>query len=156
MPLKTPEEKKNAIKWVVQQLKIYVIAVSTAFATVWGVAEIYLESYVRNTAIEIIEEKNGNKSFREILGEQIGIPTDIVPYHLTEKLDALDSLVVHISEFEEEFMPYLEFQLSISPMYRFLDKDGVEWWMGPDGRPHGVLYDNGKAWCVYSNAKREL
>lgn len=157
MPLNTPEEKKNALKWILSQVKMYTLTVLAAGGTVWGVAEIYLETYVRDTAIEVIEDKNGNKSFREILGEQLQIPTDLVPYHLTRKLTELDSLIKDIRNFEEEYLPYLERQTEITPIYRFIDSEGQEWWMGPDGYPHGVMYDeDGRAWCVYHNSKRYI
>jgi len=153
MPLKTPEEKKNAVKWIINQLKIFGTTIVVGLGSVWGIAQYYLEDYVTETVHKVLEEKGANKSFREILGEQLDIPTDIVPYHLTEKLNTIDSILVEVSEFEDKYKKHLDFQLRISPMYRFIDEDGIEWWMGPDRRPHGVLFDEGKAWCVYSNRK---
>lgn len=155
MPLKTPEEKKNALKWFVQQIKVYAVAVGAAGASVWGIAQYYMEDYVKDTATKIIEEKQGNKSFREILGEEMNIPTDVVPYHLTLKLSALDSLISDIQDFEDEYLPYLEFQKSIQPTY-FFWREGSEYWMGPDGYAHGVMYDNGGKWCVYHGQRKDL
>jgi hypothetical protein len=154
-PLKTPEEKKDALKWILSQIKIYAVAVAAAGASVWGIAEYYLEDYVRSTATKVIEEKQGNKSFREILGEQLNLPTDMVPYYLSEKCIQLDSLTADIGKFQEVYMPYLEFQLSISPTY-FYWKDGIEFWMGPDGYGHGVMYDDKGKWCVYHSQRRDL
>jgi len=153
MPLKTPEEKKNAVKWLINQVKVFGATIAVAFGTVWGIAQVYLEDYVTETVHQVLEEKGATKSFREILGIEMGVPADIVPYHIVDRFNQLDSLSVEISKFETKYVPHLDFQLRISPMYRFLDEDGIEWWMGPDRRPHGVLFDNGEAWCVYSNRK---
>jgi len=155
MPLKTREEKKAAIKWIVQQIKIYVVAVGAAGASVWGVAQYYLEDYVKQTVVDVIEEKNGNKSFREILGEQMNIPADIVPYHITKKITALDSLISDIQDFEDTYLPHLDFQMSIQPTY-FFWLDGAEYWMGPDGYDHGVMYDTDGKWCVYHGQRKDL
>lgn len=141
---------------MIQQIKIYFIAVAAAGASVWGVAEYYLEDYVIDTATEVIEEKTDKKSFREILGEEMRVPTDAVPYYLVKKLDLIDSLVNEVKVFETEYMPYLEFQLSIQPTYFFFDEGGTEWWMGPDGYPHGVMYDEKGKWCVYHGQRKDL
>lgn len=143
----------GAWKTVWKQVKFYTIATAGAVTTTWGIAEYCLEDYVRKTAIEVIEEKHGNQSFREILSDQLDVPHDIVPYYIVDKFIALDSLISEIDKFEGKYGPYLDFQLRISPMYRYLDEDGVEWWMGPDRRPHGILFDAGEAWCVYSNRR---
>jgi len=153
MPLETPEEKKNAIKWFINQAKTYGVVVVSAFGTAWGIAQYYLEDYVTDTVHKVLDEKGSNKSFREILGEQMNIPTDVVPYHLTEKLSTIDSILVEVTNFENKYKKHLDFQLRISPIYRFIDEDGIHWWMGPDRRPHGVLFDHDTAWVVYSNRK---
>jgi hypothetical protein len=147
---------KGFWKQALAQIKTFGITFIAALGCVWGVAEMYLETYVRETATEVIEEQHGKKSFREILGEQFDVPTDIVPYYLAEKLIVLDSLMAEIDRFEGKYVPHLDYQMKITPMYRFLDDTGIEWWMGPDGRAHGVLYDNGEAWCVYSNRKQVI
>lgn len=155
MPLKTPEEKKNAIKWLVIQLKTFGVGFVACVGAAWGVGEVYLEDYTREVIDTVLEERKENKSFRQILGEEMDIPTDMVPYILVEKINSLDSLMNNVQDFQDNYLPYLDFQLEISPMYRYIDNSGVEWWMGPDKRPHGVLYDDsGKAWCVYSNQKK--
>jgi hypothetical protein len=158
MGIKTLEDKRNAIKWIIQQIKIYIVAVGAAGASVWGVAEYYLEDYVKETAIEVIEEKNGNKSFREILGDQMDIPSDIVPYYLTDKLNALDSLVSHIEKFEEKYLPLIEKQDAIIPLYRYIEiETGQEYKIMPDGRPHPVMIDEYSIkWIVYSNQRIDL
>lgn len=157
MPLETSEEKKKALKWFVQQLKAFGVVFFTAITIVgggmWYVVENYLDSYVDNKIEEAFDARQGKQSFREILGEQMNIPADVVPYYITEKFTVLDSLISEVDRFEEEYIEFLDFQMKISPMYRFLDENGVEWWMGPDRRPHGVLFDNGEAWVVYSNRK---
>lgn len=129
---------------------------TAAGASVWGVAEVYLEDYVRKSAIEVIEEKTDKKSFREILGEQMKIPADIVPYHITKKITDLDSLISDIQKFEDNYLPYLDFQMSIQPIYLYFDDAGIEWWMGPDGHPHGVMYDEKGKWCVYHGQRKNL
>lgn len=141
---------------MIQQIKVYGVAVAAAGASVWGVAEYYLEDYVRATATEVIEEKTDKKSFREILGEEMDVPIDMVPYLLVEKMSLIDSLIEDISTFEDEYMPYLEFQLSIQPTYFYFDDSGAEWWMGPDGYPHGVMYDENGKWCVYHGQRKDL
>lgn len=150
---KTPEEKKAALKWVIGLAKTYGVAIMAAGASVWGIAEVYLEDYVKDTVHQVLEETGRNKSFREILGDEMGVPTDLVPYHIVDRFDQLDSIVAEVTSFENKYVPHLDYQLRISPMYRFIDEDGVEWWMGPDRRAHGILYDDGEAWCVYSNRK---
>jgi len=156
MPLKTSEEKKNALKWLLSQAKIYAIAVAAAGASVWGVAQYYLEDYVKDTATQIIEEKNGNQSFREILGEQLDIPTDIVPYYLTGKITEIDSIESQITFFEESYVPFLEAQMKITVIYRYLDEVGDEWWHGYDDRNYRVNYDNGHPWVVYHGHRKDL
>ena len=147
---------KGFWKQAFTQIKTFAITFIAALTCVWGVAEIYLEKYVRDTAVEVIEEQHGKKSFREVLGEQFDIPTDLVPYYITEKLIMIDSIINEVERFEGKYIPHMDYQMKITPMYRFLDETGIEWWMGPDGRPHGVLYDNGEAWCVYSNRKQVI
>ena len=156
MPLKTPEEKKNAVKWLWSQLKIYGIAVAAAGASVWGVAQYYLEDYVKEVATQVIEEAHGNKSFREILGEQLDVPTDVVPYYLTGKIIEIDSIESQIHVFEENYVPFLESQMKITVIYRFLDEYGDEWWHGFDGRNYRVNYDNGIPWVVYHGHRKDL
>lgn len=158
MPLKTPEEKQNAVKWVVSQLKVFGVTFVAAIATVWGVAEVYLEDYVKDTAISVIEEKQGNKSFREVLGEEMDIPTDMVPYHLTAKIVELDSLIEHVKSFESKYLPVLVFQEGVIPLYRYVDiETGQEYQMMKDNRPHPILIDdNGIKWIVYSNKRLNL
>ena len=156
MPLNTPEEKKNAVKWLISQAKVFGITILAAFGTVWGVAEIYLESYVKEVATQVIEETNGTKSFREILGEQLDIPTDIVPYHLTKKLIEIDSIESQILVFEESYIPFIESQMSITVIYRYLDEVGDEWWHGYDGRNYRVNYENGQPWVVYHSHRKDL
>ena len=154
--LKTPEEKKKAIKWIVSLLKTYGIAVAAAGASVWGVAQYYLEDYVKEVATQVIEEAHGNKSFREVLGEQLDIPTDVVPYYLTGKIVEIDSIESQIQTFEESYVPYLEAQMKITVIYRFLDDVGDEWWHGFDGRNYRVNYENGQPWVVYHSHRKDL
>lgn len=157
MPLKTSEEKRNAIKWLIQQVKAFGvvagIAITTIGGSMWYLVENYLDDYIDNKIEEALNNRKGKQSFREILGEQMNIPSDVVPYHITGKFIELDSLISDVKSFEEEYMDYLDFQMKISPMYRFLDENGIEWWMGPDRKPHGVLFDERDAWVVYSNKK---
>jgi len=153
MPLKTTEEKKDAIKWIVGLLKTYGVALVAAGASVWGIAEVYLEDYVKETVQKVLDERDGTQSFREILGEEMGVPTDMVPYHIVDRFDQLDSLSMEITKFENKYVPHLDFGLRVAPMYRYVDEDGMEYWMGPDRRGHGILHDNGQAWCVYSGRK---
>jgi len=145
---------------VIHQAKTIAIAGISTITVVgggmWYVIENYLDTYVADKVHSIIDEKNGKQSFREILGEQMNVPTDVVPYHITKKMEALDSLIKDIKKFEEEYLPYLEFQMSITPIYRYIDENGQEWWSGPDGRGHGVVYDNGDAWCVYHGERYDL
>jgi hypothetical protein len=159
-PLETKEEKKKALTWIIQQAKVFGVTFFTAITIVggalWYVVENHLNDYIDDRVSKVIDEKHGKKSFREILGEEMDIPSDIVPYTIVAKFSQLDSLIQDVHEFEEEYLPHLDFQMSITPMYRFIDKDGVEWWMGPDGRPHGVVYTNGDAWCVYHSQKQDL
>lgn len=154
---KTPEEKKAALAWIISIAKkagaTVAITVSLTGAGMWYVIENYLDDYIDEKVHGIIDEQHGSQSFREILGEQMGVPTDLVPYHIVDRFDQLDSIVAEVTSFENKYVPHLDYQLRISPMYRFIDEDGVEWWMGPDRRAHGVLFDNGEAWCVYSNKK---
>ncbi len=153
MPLKTPEEKKNALKWMFNQLKVFGATAAVALASVWGVAEVYLEDYVKETVNKVIEEKGSNKSFREVLGEEMGVPTDMVPYHIVDRFDQVDTLSMKIFRFETKYVEHLEFQLHITPIYCFVDENGIEWWMGPDGHPHGVMYENDRKWVVYHGTK---
>ena len=147
---------KGFWKQAFAQIKLFGITFLAALGSVWDVAQMYLETYVKDTVNIVLEEKNTTKSFREILGEEMGVPTDMVPYHIVDRFDQIDTLAVEISKFERTYVPHLDYQLRISPMYRFIDEDGMEYWMGPDRRAHGVLYDNGEAWCVYSNAKKVI
>lgn len=154
--MKTPEEKKKAVKWILSLLKTYGIAVAAAGASVWGVAQYYLEDYVKEVATQVIEEAHGNKSFREILGEQLDVPTDVVPYYLTGKIVEIDSIESQIQTFEESYVPYLEAQMEITVIYRFLDNVGDEWWHGFDGRNYRVNYEKGQPWVVYHSHRKDL
>lgn len=156
MPLKTPEEKKNALKWLWNSLKLYGLIIVSGFGTVWGVAQYYLEDYVKEVSAEVFEQMQDQKSFREILGEQLEIPTDIVPYFVTEKIIEIDSIQSQIKTFEQSYVPFLEAQMKITVIYRFLDELGDEWWHGPDGRNYRVNYDNGQAWVVYHSHRKNL
>ena len=156
MPLKTAEEKKNALKWLLNNLKLYGITIAAAGASVWAVAQYYLEDYVKEVAIEIIEEREEKKSFREILGDQLSIPEDVVPYYLTGKIVEIDSIKSEIKNFEEEYVPFLQNQMKITVIYRFLDEVGDEWWHGFDGRNYRVNYDDGHPWVVYHGHRKEI
>jgi hypothetical protein len=153
----TPEEKKNAWKYVLSQIKafgvVFISAVTIVGGGMWYLVENYLDDYIDDKVEIALEERQGKKSFREILGEQMKIPSDIVPYHITEKFTELDSLISEVERFEKKYIGFLDFHMKITPLYRFLDENGIEWWNGPDGRPHGVLFDNGEAWVAYSNKK---
>ena len=160
MPLQTREEKQKAIRWIIQQVKTFGVTFITAITVVggalWYVVENYLDNYIDDRVHEAIQKDQAHKSFREILGEEMDLPAEVVPYTLVSKINQLDTLIVDINDFKEEYLPYLEFQMSITPIYRFFDENGIEYWMGPDGKPHGVVYDNGDAWCVYHSRKEDL
>lgn len=156
MPFKTPEEKKTAVKWIWSQIKTYAAVVAAGGATVWGVAEYYLEDYVEDVATEIIEEKTDKKSFREILGEQLEVPSDLVPYYVTSKFIALDSIISQVKAFEDKYMPILDAHMKITVIYRFIDEFGDEWWHGFDGRNYRVNYDEGHPWVVYHGHRKDL
>lgn len=156
-PAKTTEEKRKAWQFVLSQIKAFGVVFFSAITIVgggmWYLVQNYLDGYIDNKIQEAFDTRQGKQSFREILGEQMSIPSDVVPYYLANKIVELDSLISEVETFEEEYISFLDFQMRISPMYRFLDENGIEWWMGPDRRPHGVLFDEGKAWVVYSNKK---
>ena len=117
---------KGFWKQAFAQIKVFGITFLAALGSVWGVAQLYLEDYVRETALTVIEEQHGTQSFREILGEEMGVTSDKVPYHIMNRFDQLDTLAVEISRFENKYVPHLDYQLRISPMYRFIDEDGIE------------------------------
>ena len=156
MPLKTTEEKKKALKWVVNILKIYVPIIVAGIGTVWGFAKVYLDDYVREVVTEVIEEENQQESFRDILGNQLNVPSDVVPYFITGKIVEIDSIQSQIMTFEKNYVPFLEAQMKITVIYRFLDELGDEWWHGPDGRNYRVNYENGQAWVVYHSHRKNL
>jgi len=157
-PLKTPEEKKNAVKWLLIQLKTFGVGFVACITAAWGVGEVYLEDYTRSVIDQVLEERKENKSFRQVLGEEMDIPSDLVPYHIVEKLNELDSIVKHLDQFENKYLPIIDFQQSIIPLYRYVEKaTGQEYKMEADNRPHPIMYDeNGKAWIVYGNRRKDL
>lgn len=154
--MKTPEEKKAAIKWMLSQIKIFGITFSAALACVWGVAEVYLEDYVRDTAIEVIEEKTDKKSFRDILSDELRVSSDAVPYYLSGKLVEVDSLRNRVFSFQTKYKPLLDEQIKITVIYRYLDENGEEWWHGYDNRSYRVNYDEGRAWVLYHGFRKNL
>jgi hypothetical protein len=156
MPLKTAEEKKKAVKWILSILKSYGIPVVLGIGTVWGYCKVYIGDQIREITIEVLEDLDQKKSFREVLGEQLDVPTDVVPYYLTGKVIEIDSIKSQIQTFEESYVPYLEAQMKITVIYRFLDDVGDEWWHGFDGRNYRVNYENGKPWVVYHSHRKDL
>jgi len=132
--MKTPEEKKAAIKWLISQAKIFGLTFSAALACVWGVAEFYLEDYVKQTATEIIEEKTSKKSFRDILSDEFSVSAEAVPYYLSGKLIEVDTLKNRVYSFQTKYRPILDEQIKITVIYRYLDENGEEWWHGYDNR----------------------
>jgi len=156
MPLKTDEEKKNAWKIVLAQVKVFGVTVALGLGTIWGIVEIYLEDYVKEVATTVIEERSEKQSFREVLGEKLKVPADEVPYHVCVKLTQVDSLVSEIKRFEGAYVPFLEHQMNITVIYRYLDDIGDEWWHGYDNRDYRVNYDNGVAWVVYHGFRKDI
>lgn len=158
MSLKTPEDKSKALKWVWSQIKMYIVSVTAGLGTIWGIAQIYLEDYI-DQRIEINKEidHQQNRPLREIIGEENSVPLEIVPYYISDQLIKIDSIEYNIIKFETKYIPFLENQMLISPMYRYLDENGVEYWMGPDRQSHGVIYDDeNRPWVVYHGSKRYI
>ncbi|MHA1123747.1 MAG: hypothetical protein ACTSPC_13200 [Candidatus Heimdallarchaeota archaeon] len=156
MPLESPEEKKNAIKWIWKILSTYGLTVILGLGTVWGYLKVNLEDQIKKITIDVLEEVNDKESFRDILGDQLEIPSDVVPYYLTGKIIEIDSIESQIRTFEENYIPFLETQMKITVIYRFLDEVGDEWWHGFDGRNYRVNYDNGQPWVVYHGHRKDL
>ena len=156
MPLKTPEEKQKAIKWLLSQAKMFGITFVLATGSVWGVAEYYLEDYVENTVERVFEEKSDSKTFREILGSELGLSPEKVPYYLVDKFGEVDTLIFRVFTFQSKYSPILERDLSKTKIERYLDGNGDEWWSGYDGRDYRVNYENGKAWVVYHGFRRDI
>ena len=74
-----------------------------------------------------------------------------------KEIQLLDSLITEIDKFRDEYLPHIEHEKSIIPLYRFIDiEDGQEYKMMADGRPHPVLYDNGQAWIVYGSRRVDI
>lgn len=157
MTFKTPEDRKKVWTWVFKQVKLYLTTVIAILGTVWGVAEFYLQDFV-DARVErhLIENQKKNKPLREIIGERLNLENEIVPYYMVTKFNEIDSLKKEVANFEEDYLPYLDWQLKITPMYRFLDEYGDEWWHGPDGKNYRVNYDDGQPWVVYHSHRRDL
>jgi len=160
MTLKTLEDKKNAITWLVKQLKAFGVVAGITITLIgsgmWYVISKYLDGYVDTKVHSIIDEKNGKKSFREVLGEQLNVPTDAVPYYLSGKLVEVDSLFNEVKRFEESYIPFLDKQMTITVIYRYLDENGDEWWHGYDNRDYRVNYTDGTAWVIYHGFRKDL
>ena len=75
MSPQTPEEKKKALIWVIQQAKSIAVAALSTITVVgsgmWYVIENYLDNHIDTRVNEILESRGEKQSFREILGEQI-------------------------------------------------------------------------------------
>ena len=154
--MKTSEEKQAAIKWLLSQLKVFGLTFTAAMTTVWGVAEFYLEDYVKETATQIIEERTDKKSFRDILSEELKVSSDAVPYYLSGKLVEVDTLNNRLFMFQTKYKPILDTQIKYTVIYRYLDENGEEWWHGYDNRSYRVNYDEGKAWVLYHGFRKNL
>lgn len=162
MPLKTPEEKSKAVQWLLKQLKVFGVTVGLALSTVWGASLLYLEDYVEGKIQEhqqkIEEEERKSKPFREILGEALHVPSEVVPYHIAEKMIQFDSLISDVNEFEDEYLPILKAQQTQIWLIRYIELETGEErvWM-PDGRNYPVHYDqSGQDWVLYHGYRRNL
>jgi len=159
MSPQTPEEKKKALKWVIQQAKTIAVAALSTITVVgsgmWYVIENYLDNHIDTRVNEILEARGEKQSFREILGEQIGIPADVVPYHVAEKMIEIDSMVNHVQSFEDKYLPMIKKQEGIIPLYRYIDVEtGQHYLFMPDGRPHPIMVDDYHLeWIIYGNQR---
>lgn len=158
MPLKTAEEKKKAIKWIIGQIKSFGIGLAASFVTVGAFVILKADPYIREVVDDTIKSKDGSKSFREILGEQMDVPSDVVPYYISDKIDLLDSLSSDINDFRNKYMPHIENEMSIIPLYGYIDiETGQEYRFMRDGRAHPVMIDTlNVKWMVYNNRRLNL
>jgi hypothetical protein len=148
--------KKEVIKWLA--------GIISGILTVCSVSYAYITTKLNDAIdnrIEVHEAlqdslQREDKPFRELLGEALQVPSEVVHYHIGLKLAEVDSLQSNIEDFEEKYMPVIKRQMEITPLYRFLDETGEEFWNGPDGRQYRVMYEGGQAWVVYHGHRRNL
>jgi len=126
----------------------------TFCGTLWIVAQMYLSGYVDEKIEEYDkqkqEEKASRKPLREILGDAMHIPSDIVPYYMAGKFAKLDSLTDDIDTFSEELLPHLEKEVNwITPRLMINPETKDHWWLHTDGEEYRVNYSHDGYGFIY-------
>ena len=116
------------------------------FSALWFIGRPALDEYVEGK----INEVNDKPGFRDILGEEMGLPSDVVPYEIAKKFAEFDSLIADVSSFSDVYLPYIDKEMTRTIPHLYLDENGEEWWHARDGRDYRVQeYVNGEGRFFY-------